>query len=74
MTDIKEAWRVDDSGQLDDIVVPDVRLFRMERMDDDEWWIGLHLRDGRLIHLHVTASASPSLTLPCFVTVEKDEQ
>jgi hypothetical protein len=47
----KEAWRLDDRGQLDDVVVPNVAMFRMERMSAYEWWIGLYYPDGRLVHI-----------------------
>ena len=48
---IKETWALDNEGKLDDITVPDVETFRMERMDSNFWWIGLHTKDGRRIHL-----------------------
>ncbi len=48
-----ERWDNDDRGLLDDVVVPDVATFRLERMNDRGWWIGLYRRDGTLIHIDV---------------------
>jgi hypothetical protein len=42
------ALRHDDLG-LDDIVVKDVAMFRMERMDNDLVWIACYLADGQEI-------------------------
>lgn len=50
----RERWDPDENGQLDDIVLPAVKLFRMERMDNDHWWIGLYTEDERQIHLDIT--------------------
>jgi hypothetical protein len=35
-----------DRGELDDIVVNDVSMFRMERMDSGKFWIRCY-RDGK---------------------------
>lgn len=51
----EEAWRLDDAGALDDVVVPHVETFRLERMNNNAWWIGLYLADGRLIHVDLVA-------------------
>jgi hypothetical protein len=53
-----EEWRLDDDGELDDVVVPHVSLFRLERMDANAWWIGLTVADGRTIHVDLVATAS----------------
>lgn len=42
------ALRYDDLG-LDDVVVKDVAMFRMERMDDDCVWLCCYLADGQRI-------------------------
>lgn len=42
------ALRQDDLG-LDDVVVKNVRMFRMERMDDDQVWLACYLDDGQEI-------------------------
>ncbi len=42
------ALREDDLG-LDDVVVKDVSMFRMERMDDDYVWLACYLADGQEI-------------------------
>ena len=33
--------RLDDDGKLDDVVIRTPTLFRMERMDTNQWWIGV---------------------------------
>jgi hypothetical protein len=43
------ALREDDLG-LDDVVVEDVAMFRMERMDTDHVWFACYLADGQDIH------------------------
>lgn len=43
------ALRHDDLG-LDDIVVKDVAMFRMERMDNDYVWFCCYLTDGQVIN------------------------
>lgn len=42
------ALRCNDLG-LDDVVVKDVRMFRMERMSEDYVWIACYLADGQQI-------------------------
>lgn len=39
----------------DDVVVPDVSCFRLERMNDSTWWIGLYRPDGSLVHIDLGA-------------------
>ena len=51
----KERWANDAEGQLDDVVVPDVACFRLERMSDSSWWIGLYRKDGSLVHIDISA-------------------
>jgi len=46
--DYQIALRHDSMG-LDDIVVKDVAMFRMERMDDDYVWLACYLTDGQEI-------------------------
>lgn len=36
----------DEDGKLDDVVINDVSMFRMERMDDGLFWIRCY-RDGK---------------------------
>jgi hypothetical protein len=43
------ALRKDDTGELDDIVVEDVHMFRMEFMSDNTLWIACHLTNGETI-------------------------
>lgn len=57
-----EVWRNDDHGELDDIAVPRVECFRMERMGARQWWIGLSLADGRLIHLDIVGTKTGVVT------------
>jgi hypothetical protein len=48
------ALRYDDLG-LDDVVVKDVEMFRMERMDDNYVWIACYLADGQEIVFDLSA-------------------
>lgn len=40
----------EDSLGLDDVVVRDVKTFRMERMNKNHVWLCCHLTDGQDIH------------------------
>ena len=46
--DYQIALREDDLG-LDDVVVRDVAMFRMERMDTDYVWLACYLTNGQEI-------------------------
>lgn len=48
MPDYQIALRGNDMG-LDDIVVKDVAMFRMERMSEDYVWLACYLTDGQEI-------------------------
>jgi hypothetical protein len=48
MSGYQIALRNDQYG-LDDIVVKDVQMFRMERMDEDHVWLACYLTDGQQI-------------------------
>lgn len=50
-----DDWRLDDDGRLDDIVVNNVSLFRMERMNVNQWWIGLYSVEapGEAVHIDI---------------------
>lgn len=41
--------RKDAAGNIDDIVVKDATMFRMEHMADGQWWIRLYTVKGDLI-------------------------
>jgi hypothetical protein len=45
MTD-QRILRNDKRGQLDDVAIENVKLFRLERMDKDRWWMRLYMHDG----------------------------
>lgn len=55
---IKEEWRHDSEGDLDDIVVPNVSTFHMERLDVNRWWIGIYRADGTMVHIDLTTEGS----------------
>ena len=38
--------RNDEDGNLDDVVIRDVYMFRMERMDDDAIWMSCYLDEA----------------------------
>lgn len=46
------ALREDDLG-LDDVVVKNVSMFRMERMSEDYVWFACYLDDGQDIHFYL---------------------
>lgn len=41
--------RKDDSGHIDDVVVRNPTMFRMEKMDDNKWWIRVYSPHGDLV-------------------------
>lgn len=51
----KIALRPNEDGYLDDIVVKDVQLFRMEDMGD-YWWIACYFNDMDSLVIHVDKS------------------
>lgn len=59
----KERWDNDERGQLYDVVVPDVACFRLERMDNNFWWIGLYRQNGTLIHVDIVAKKSGMIAI-----------
>ena len=42
----RNKWRLDKDGALDDVVVDDVKTFRLERMGHDHVWGAVYRRDG----------------------------
>ena len=46
--------RIDSFGDLDEFFARGVHV-HLERMDRNEWWIGITLPDGRIIHLRFGA-------------------
>lgn len=48
--------RFDERHKLDDVVIPNVKLFRMERMDKNVWWMRLYMPDGKDFVFHVASS------------------
>lgn len=54
--DYRIALRPDHTGELDDVVVKDVEMFRMERMDADHIWLCCYLKGSEeRITFHLTA-------------------
>ncbi len=51
----ENKYLLDDDGALDDVVVHDVEMFRLERMDGNAWWACCHLRDGSTVHFSIAA-------------------
>lgn len=54
--------RKDIHGNIDDIVVKDPTLFRMERMSDTTWWIRVYTPKGDLV-INCIMSDQPSFEL-----------
>ena len=42
--------RPDSDGFLDDVFVKNVRMFRIERMNNNTWWLACFLENGEEIH------------------------
>ncbi len=55
MTHKKNEFRLDEDGKLDDVVVWDADLVRLERMDTNAWWLGVTLRDGSRVMFNISA-------------------
>jgi hypothetical protein len=45
--------RLDMNGELDELIADGT--FHLERMGDNDWWIGITLPDGRNVHLRFGA-------------------
>jgi hypothetical protein len=54
--------RKDDSGDIDDVVVHNPTMFRMERMNDSKWWVRIYTPHGDLV-ININVSASPYFEL-----------
>jgi hypothetical protein len=48
--------RNDERGQLDDVVIHDVKLFRLERMDKAKWWMRCYMHEGDDYVFHIETS------------------
>jgi hypothetical protein len=46
LSEPKNEVRLDDDGAVDDVVIGPVKLFRLERMAEDTWWLRLYMPDG----------------------------
>lgn len=44
------ALRPDSDGKLDDVFVNDVKTFRIERMNNNTWWMACYLYSDEEIH------------------------
>lgn len=53
MTKRHNEFRLDEDGKLDDVVVWDAELVRLERMDTNSWWLGVTLRDGSRVMFNI---------------------
>ena len=47
-----------DGCEVEEIVLLNPRGIHIERMDNDQWWIGIDDGNGRLIHLGVNGWVS----------------
>ena len=58
----QKSWRIDygKNGNLDDVAVSDVELFRLEYMDDNHIWIRLYRKKKRDIVFTLTAKGKIS--------------
>lgn len=51
-----QELRLDDKGQLDDVVVPNVTMFRLERMDRADWWMRCYMPNHEDLVFRITTS------------------
>ena len=66
--------RPDDHGELDDLVIDDVTMVHMERMDTNVWWIGLYFGGkGDRITFDVRATRKNGLVFKVIETPETRE-
>lgn len=59
MDDVKVGpieLRKDEAGLVDDIVVNDVKMFRMEHMDNNRWWIRVYTNSGKDLVVYLAVS------------------
>ena len=47
------AIRPDDDGSVDDVVIRDVSMFRLERLGDHLWWMRCHLDGDDYIEFNI---------------------
>lgn len=55
------ALRPDDdhADLLDDVVVKDVQMFRMEAMSEDNWWLCCYFTNGERLTFNASAMCRP---------------
>jgi hypothetical protein len=51
--------RRDENDEVDDVVVENPRMFRMERMSDGRWWIRVYGSDGRDLVIDLRLNGQP---------------
>lgn len=57
----------DDPDSADDMFLPGVVSFRMERMDNHAYWIGLTLADGTQVNIDVGAFTKRTKRVKAYV-------
>lgn len=55
--DYRIALRPDDEGELDDVFVKDVAMFRMERMDENYFWLACYFDNKAMERMTFRISA-----------------
>lgn len=69
--DYRIALRDDDEGYLDDVVIKDVEMFRMERMDDGAIWACCYLKGHERVDFWLTGgrrSKNQPMPIMAYVT------
>ena len=51
-----DTIREDEDADIDDMTLRDVKLVRMERMDNDKYWIAITRADGSILTIDVEAA------------------
>ena len=54
---------LDSSGGIDDVVLRDVDLFRLERMTSDTVWVKVYLKDGTAHTFNLSADPNAGLCI-----------
>ena len=54
--------RLDDDGKLDDVVIRTPTVFHMERMDTNQWWIGVDVAGEDRVVFWVTSKGRIDIT------------
>lgn len=55
--------RSDESDRIDDVVVEDVTMFRMEHMHSNIWWLRVYTQSGNDLVISIKSETPPSFEI-----------